>query len=212
MRTARSRRGSKTRIDLDSQPPRAARHRIRRRPCAAGHPNLLSNAFTGLRTAAHDLSSFPAPARCLVDVVDNGPGVPERARIFDAFVSQDQRHTGSSCRKRTALSRSVVIEPIGVRQNRFRLVCRSPRPSNAHDLGRQAAAALCWCARARAHANASTRRAAALSSVLVRVVRGAHRRYSTEPEVDGRARSSTRAHLPLGLQLALQSPTDGSPG
>ncbi len=59
--------------------------------------NLLSNAFRWTPDGGRiDLQLATSNGIVRVDVVDSGPGVPleERARIFDAFVSQDVNGTG----------------------------------------------------------------------------------------------------------------------
>ena len=59
--------------------------------------NLLSNAFRWTPDGGRiDLQLATSNGVVRVDVVDSGPGVPpeERARIFDAFVSQDVNGTG----------------------------------------------------------------------------------------------------------------------
>jgi signal transduction histidine kinase len=59
--------------------------------------NLLSNAFRWTPDGGRiELSLASENGSVLVDVLDTGPGVPlrERARIFDAFVSEDADGTG----------------------------------------------------------------------------------------------------------------------
>jgi signal transduction histidine kinase len=59
--------------------------------------NLLSNAFRWTPNGGRiELSLGADNGLVRVDVIDTGPGVPagERARIFDAFVSQDANGTG----------------------------------------------------------------------------------------------------------------------
>jgi len=59
--------------------------------------NLLSNAFRWTPDGGRiELQLAAANGRVAVDVLDTGPGVPttERARIFEAFVSEDADGTG----------------------------------------------------------------------------------------------------------------------
>ena len=59
--------------------------------------NLLSNAFRWTPDGGRiELQLAQANGRVAVDVLDTGPGVPpsQRARIFEAFVSQDADGTG----------------------------------------------------------------------------------------------------------------------
>jgi len=91
--------------------------------------NLLSNAFRWTPDGGRiELQLVAANRRVAVDVLDTGPGVPtaERARIFDAFVSEDANGTGLGLpiarELAVALGGGIELESRIGTGSRFRLV------------------------------------------------------------------------------------------
>jgi signal transduction histidine kinase len=91
--------------------------------------NLLSNAFRWTPDGGRiELRLARANGAVSVDVVDSGPGVPaaQRARIFEAFVSDDADGTGLGLpiarELAVALGGGVELGPNGGSGSRFRLV------------------------------------------------------------------------------------------
>jgi len=64
--------------------------------------NLIDNALrhseaaTGDRTASIEISQSAVPRLCLIDVIDEGTGVPEsaQARLFEPFFTTNPEGTG----------------------------------------------------------------------------------------------------------------------
>lgn len=91
--------------------------------------NLLSNAFRWTPDGGRiELRLARADGVVSVDVVDSGPGVPpsQRARIFEAFVSDDVNGTGLGLpiakELAAALGGGIELGPAQGRGSRFRLV------------------------------------------------------------------------------------------
>jgi signal transduction histidine kinase len=91
--------------------------------------NLLSNAFRWTPDGGRiELQLAQANGRVAVDVLDTGPGVPpsQRARIFEAFVSQDADGTGLGLpiarELAVALGGGIELRSDVARGSRFRLV------------------------------------------------------------------------------------------
>jgi signal transduction histidine kinase len=91
--------------------------------------NLLSNAFRWTPDGGRiELRLASSNGRVAVDVVDTGPGVPaaQRARIFEAFVSQDADGTGLGLpiarELAVALGGGIELESAAGTGSRFRLV------------------------------------------------------------------------------------------
>jgi signal transduction histidine kinase len=91
--------------------------------------NLLSNAFRWTPDRGRiELQLGAANGNVAVDVLDTGPGVPtaQRARIFDAFVSEDANGTGLGLpiarELAVALGGTIELESKSGAGSRFRLV------------------------------------------------------------------------------------------
>ena len=91
--------------------------------------NLLSNAFRWTPDGGRiELRLASSNGKVAVDVVDTGPGVPaaQRARIFEAFVSQDADGTGLGLpiarELAVALGGGIELESAAGTGSRFRLL------------------------------------------------------------------------------------------
>ena len=91
--------------------------------------NLLSNAFRWTPNGGRiELQLAASNGAVAVDVLDTGPGVPanQRARIFEAFVSQDADGTGLGLpiarELAVALGGGIELESTAGSGSRFRLV------------------------------------------------------------------------------------------
>ena len=91
--------------------------------------NLLSNAFRWTPDGGRiDLQLAASNGNVAVDVLDTGPGVPaaQRARIFEAFVSDDVNGTGLGLpiarELAVALGGGIELESKSGSGSRFRLV------------------------------------------------------------------------------------------
>jgi two-component system sensor histidine kinase BaeS len=99
--------------------------------------NLLSNAFRWTPDGGRiDLELAAANGTVSVDVRDTGPGVApaDRARIFDAFVSEDSNGTGLGLpiarELAVALGGSIELQSAVGRGSRFRLRLPTSPPSS----------------------------------------------------------------------------------
>lgn len=107
--------------DIQIQADREHMHRIL--------SNLIRNAVQALPGAEHGVGEIRIAAKrdngaTIIDIIDNGPGVPEkaRARLFEAF-------TGSARAGGTGLGLAIVAELVRLNQGRIELL---PTQGGAH--------------------------------------------------------------------------------